>query len=153
MAPLGCSTLTVDQPLSKEHAGNSGESQMAYWHGLAEQDHVSNDAAFHGILLMLEGKDPAGDYDQRVAELRKRDLLPDNFDGAANEAVSRGTLAVILVQHLDIKGGVIMRLTGPTPRYAVRELVYRNILPPSSPRQTLSGTAFIGLMGRVDDAG
>jgi len=44
-----------------------------------------------------------------------------------------------------------MHIFGPIPRYAVRELVYAGIFPPSSPQQTFSGAEFVGVIGKLDD--
>jgi hypothetical protein len=47
-----------------------------------------------------------------------------------------------------------MRLVGPAPmngRYAVRELQFMELYPPSSPNQTFSGTEFLGIIGKLED--
>jgi hypothetical protein len=44
-----------------------------------------------------------------------------------------------------------MRLLGPTPRYATRELVYLNLFPPSSPHQLFSGNDIVSIIGRAED--
>ena len=44
-----------------------------------------------------------------------------------------------------------MRLTGATPRYAVRELEFMTLFPPSAPNQALSGNEFVGIIGRIED--
>jgi hypothetical protein len=44
-----------------------------------------------------------------------------------------------------------MRLFGPHDRYAVRELQYAGVYPPSSPQQTFSGQEFLGIIGRAED--
>ena len=85
--------------------------------------------------------DPADDYDARVGNLLKsRSMLPKGFDQPGEQAVTAATLAVAIVRLMDIKGGVTMRLFGPSPRYATRELMFVGIYPPSSPNQTFSGT-------------
>ena len=111
-----------------------------------------NDDAFHGLLLYLDGEDTAADYAGRVGTLKSRKLLPADFSRPANEAVQRGTLAVAITQALGIKGGYAMRLFGPTPRYATRELQYLDLYPQSSPNQTFTGTEFLGVMGKFEDA-
>ena len=147
----GCQTGTVEQSLTNSLAGNDPDTQMEFWHSLAERPMTSNDEAFHGFLLFTDGTDSAADYGQRVELLRSRQLLPANFDRAADEAVLRGTMAVAIARHLDIKGGVTMRLFGPTPRYATRELQHKNLYPPCTPNQTFSGTEFLGIIGRIED--
>ena len=95
--------------------------------------------------------DPAKDYPGRVKVLKDRKLIPTDFNRPADEAVTRGVLAVPLVQALHIKGGLTMRLIGPHPRYALRELVFMGLYPISSPNQTFSGTEFVGVIGKIED--
>ena len=147
----GCSAATVDRSLTDSLSGNEPAAQMEFWHTLSEQRITSNDDALHGVLLFADGQDPVGDYEARVQNLKDRGWLPAQFDQPANQAISRGTLAVILVKLLDIKGGLTMRLIGPRPRYAVRELRFVGLYPPSSPHQTFTGQQFVSLIGRVED--
>ena len=46
---------------------------------------------------------------------------------------------------------LVLPLLGPTPRYAVRELMFLNVYPPSTPNQSFSGNEFVGIIGRVED--
>jgi hypothetical protein len=141
----------VQQPLTHELGGNDPNEQLEFWHRLAVQPVTSNDDAFHGLLLYLDGDDPAPDYAGRLQALKSRKMLPAGFNQPAEQAVERGTLAVALVKALDIKGGLMLRLLGPNPRYAVRELVFMELYPQSSPRQTFSGAEFLGIIGKVED--
>jgi hypothetical protein len=151
VAVAGCQTAHVAHPLTEHLAGNDADSQMEFWHTLADRHVTSNDEAFHGILLFLDGKDDARDYAGRVSTLRGRALLPNGFQGHADDAVERGTLAVIIVKVLNIKGGWAMHVFGPTERYSVRELQDLNLYTPSSPNQTFSGTEFLGIIGKLED--
>jgi|GEM_PF-720648 len=146
-----CETASVDQSLTAEYAGNDMDSQMEFWHSLANRRLTSNDDAFHGVLLFLNDQDDNPDYESRVQALKDSGLLPAGFDRPAQEAVTRGTLAVILVNALQIKGGVMMHLVGPQPRYAVRELTAMGIYPLSSPHQVFAGDEFIDIIGRAED--
>jgi hypothetical protein len=147
----GCHTVTVDQPVARTLGGSDPDAQLEFWHRLGEQHVTSNDDAFHGLLLYLDDEDASPDYVARVAALRSRHLLPSGFHGSANEAVTRGTLAVAIARILNIKGGILMHLTGGHERYAVRELMYLNLFPPSTPNQTFSGAEFLGIIGRIED--
>jgi hypothetical protein len=147
----GCQTARVEKPLTHELGGNDPNEQLEFWQRLADQPVTSNDDAFHGLLLFLDGGDPASDYAGRVQTLKSRKLLPQSFNQPAEQAVSRGTLAVALVKMLDIKGGLMLRLLGPNPRYAVRELVFMELYPPSSPHQTFSGVEFLGIIAKAED--
>jgi len=148
---FGCHGLPMANRLSPEIAGNDADVQMEFWHRLVDRKLTSNDEAFHGLLLFLDGEDPAEDYTARVTILKERNLLSEDFDEPADAAVRRGSLAVAIAHALRIRGGLTMRIFGPTPRYATRELQYLSIYPPSSPHQTFSGAEFLGIMGRVED--
>jgi hypothetical protein len=150
-AIAGCQTAHVAHPLTEKLAGNDVDAQMDFWHTLADRHVTSNDEAFHGILLFLDSRDDSRDYDARVRTLRGRGLLAASFQGQADDAVERGTLAVIIVKVLDIKGGLAMHVFGPTERYSVRELEDLKLYTPSSPNQTFSGTEFLGIIGKLED--
>ncbi|MAE65666.1 MAG: hypothetical protein CMJ18_15465 [Phycisphaeraceae bacterium] len=139
------------EPMAPELLAADEEAQFEFWHTLAMRPITSNNEAFHGLILFIAEQDEADDYEGRVAWLRERDMLPRGFDRPADEAVQRGTVAVVLARYLKLRGGVAMHLLGPTPRYATRELEYMHLIPPSSPNQTLSGTQFAGILGRIED--
>jgi hypothetical protein len=147
----GCQSAKVAEPLTAKLGGSDADSQLEFWHTLAERNLTSNDEAFHGLLLYLGDSDPATDYDGRVKELKSRGLLDASFHQPGDRAIERGTLAQAIVRALKIKGGVFQRLTHDNPRYAVRELMFMDLYPASSPNQTFSGTEFLGIIGRMED--
>jgi hypothetical protein len=157
IAAAGCQTARVEDPVTAKLGGDDPDAQLAFWHTLAEQPVTSNDDAFHGLLLYLDGSDAAADYAGRVAALKDRRMLRRSFDEPADRAVSRGTLAVAIARALNLKGGLTMRALSPLgggvppARYAVRELMFAGVYPPSAPHQTFSGEEFLGIIGRVED--
>jgi hypothetical protein len=151
MVLAGCQTATVATPVDQKFHASDPDSQMDFWHSLADRPVTCNDDAFHALLLYADGKDDAKDYDARVTALKDKGLLPPSFSEPPNMAIERGVLAVAIVKLTGIKGGWVMHLFGATPRYAVRELEYDGIYPPSSPQQTFSGAEFVGIMGKLDD--
>ena len=44
-----------------------------------------------------------------------------------------------------------MRVFGPSPRYCTRELVYTGLLPSRTEFQSISGSAFLELLGTIED--
>lgn len=146
-----CQQAIVTDPLTEDLAGNAPDTRMAFWHTLGERGLTSNDEALHGVLLYLDGEDHAGGYDERVAQLKARNVLPAGFDLPGDEALNRGTLALLVSRMADIRGGIFMRLFPDSPRYATRELQYLGLYPRSSPNQAFSGAEFLGIMGRLED--
>jgi len=146
----GCRATTA-KALPKELAGSDPQAQMDFWHTLPERKAVSNDEAFHALLLFADGQDPGKSFGDRVKSLRDRNMLPGGFSGAAEAPALRGTLAVAMVRILGIKGGLTQQMFGVHPRYAVRELEYAGLYPQSSPQQTFSGAELMGIIGRAED--
>ncbi|MEO6437101.1 MAG: hypothetical protein ABIP55_15265 [Tepidisphaeraceae bacterium] len=153
--PMGCQAPRAGRALPSELAGSDPDRQLDYWQAMADQPIASNDEAFHGLLLYVDGADESADYPARVAALRARRMIPASFDEPAESAITRGVLGVAIMKLLDQKGGVTMqvlgRVSGPCPRYATRELVFLNVYPPSTPNQVLTGGEFVGIIGRVED--
>jgi len=147
----GCQSARVTKPAIAEFGGSDPDAQIDFWHALASRSLTSNDDAMHAMLLYLDDKDDCATYADRVAELKKRRLLHAGFDSPADEAVRRGTVAVMFANALHLRGGWAMHIFGSTPRYALRELQYLAIFPYSSPQQTFSGTEFVGVIGALED--
>ena len=153
----GCETTRRASPLVTEYDEQNTEAELDFWHGLAGEPVTTNNDAFHGLIEFDQGTDPHRTYEDRVAWLTDQGLLDPNFKGEADEAVTRGTVAPILMKMLEIDGGVTWRavdglnLDGLKPRYATRELVYLQIMRRGSDQQGLSGIQFVGLIGRAHD--
>lgn len=149
---VGCQSAQVKNTIDPAIiASHTDDDQMTFWHELAQRPMVANDEAFHAILLFVDGQDQNENYEARVAGLKSRKMLPGSFNAAADQAITRGDLAVAIVGVLNIKGGVMLRLTGPNRRYAMRELVYQGIYPDSSEYQTFTGQQFVGIIGKAED--
>ncbi len=112
---------------------------------------MTNHDALHGLLLLADGSDPHETYEQRLANARSRGWIATHAAPPANESAEVGMMAMAVCDILSIKGGLTMRLMGPSPRYCTRELIFLEILPPRSERLSLSGLEFIDLVGRVED--
>src|SRR6266536_5527172 len=72
LSAAGCQSTHVGHPLKPNLAGNDPGQQLEFWHELTTEPVASNDQAFHGVLLYLDGKDVAEDYPARVQALRSR---------------------------------------------------------------------------------
>ena len=149
----GCAPTTVKEPLTPivTKMDDPLSAELEFWNGITTRPVVCNDDAFHGLLLFLDEKDPNTDFAGRMAALKSRKLIPADFNSPANQAVQRGTVAYALLQSLHIHGGWVLTVFGPSPRYAVRELMDMNLFPRSSPEQTFSGAEFVGVIGRAED--
>jgi hypothetical protein len=142
----------VTEPLETNYPPTEAARELAFWHLLPTRSAVSNDEGFHGLLLLADGVDEAGSYERRVEVLKSRGWLRAGFDEPANLAMQRGTLAAAVCGILEVRGGVMMRLLGPTPRYATRELAAMGMIPAnSSELQAITGLEYMGVISKAQD--
>src|ERR1700722_8351976 len=53
----GCQSAHVPNSVVTKFPSSDTDAQLSFWHELAERHLTSNDDAFHGLLLYLDGKD------------------------------------------------------------------------------------------------
>ena len=147
----GCTAAHVSRPAVTKFGGNKDSAQFEFWRRVNAAPIACYDDVFHGLLLYLNEKDPATEYAGRVRVLKEQGMIPTGFDRPPDEAVSRGILAMAVTRILNIKGGMMMHLTGDNPRYSLLELQDMDLFPPSSGNQTFSGAAFVGIIGKMHD--
>ena len=146
---VACQRTVLDRSAT-DSGGTDEFAEMDFWDELAETRAVSNHDATHALLLSFGG-DAAQDYAARVAEAKKRGWISDSAELPPNETARVGWIARAICMEAGISGGITMRVLGPRPRYAVRELNFRGWLPNMSPNQALSGLHLIALLSAVED--
>lgn len=148
----GCARTIVGSPLLTDYGPDDVGAEANFWDQLETRSAVTNDEGLHGLLLSADGEDRQGGYDARVNEAKRRGWLPRSFNEPGNMAMQRGTLAVAVCKIAKIKGGAIMRVVGPTQRYATRELVYVGIMQfNSTDLMSFSGLEYVAVLGRMQD--
>jgi hypothetical protein len=130
------------------------DQQVEFLRAVEKMPAVTNNDAFHALLMMQDGNDPNADYDARRAEGLRRGWIRSWDARSPNEAAKVGWMASAGCQVMDVKGGLTMNLfgpfTGPLPRYATRELVYMEVLPMRTENQILSGSEFVDYLNRLE---
>ncbi len=148
---LGCARTIVETPNNTEYAAGNTEADLDFWHTLPGRPAITNSEGIHGAMQFVDGGESTAAYTDRLARLKEMGWLSEGFDEEPNIAMQRGTLAKLLAHALDIKGGVMMQLSNKSPRYATRELVYMQMMPPGTELQVLSGLEYIGVMQKAQD--
>jgi len=143
----GCSqSLTV----ANENATlPEGENSAAFLDRMSSRDNVTQNDAMRGIL-MLHGGDKASTFKERVDSLIDKKIIPPAGSYDATAIVSRGQLARMICCTCELKGGVILRVTGPSERYCLRELEYRQMMINGSVSAEISGMEFASVLTRAE---
>ena len=147
-----CVRTTITTPTDTEYDRLDPSGEVAFFHNMASQPTITNDEAIHSLHLLNAAEDLTADYAARVASAKAAGWLSTSFDEPANFTAQRGMIAAAIARICRIQGGVMMRVLGPTPRYALRELVALRIMPDgSTDNQAISGGEFLATLGRARD--
>lgn len=104
------------------------------------------------VILLSEGKETGADFEVAKAYLKDKGVLPDGWldKAKADEAIDKGHLASLVCRALGIKGGWMMHLTGPIPRYALAECVYLEIMSSGADYARVAGGELVGVIANSD---
>jgi hypothetical protein len=113
---------------------------------LAQEEATFGPTAY--IVLTAAGLLPEeSDYRTAVAVVEELEWFRGTLE--PNEEVRLGRFAKMVLEAFEIRGGLMYRLFG-SPRYAARELAYRDYIRGSSAsRRRISGELVIRVVGRV----
>jgi len=137
--------------LSTSVVETTRDDEMAFWAAIAKQRAVSNHDALYALLKTFDVRTGIADYPARVAAARSRGWIGKTEDPLPRETARTGWIAKVVCIETGIKGGATMRLFGPSERYAVHELNYREWLANMTPQQSMSGLQLIALLGEAED--
>lgn len=146
----GCARTVLDASV----VDTRYEDEQNFWTDLETRRVVTNNDALHGLFLAADGVDPNPSYEDRLFAARERGWIGDDFQPdtrPANQSANIGDLSVAACRIANINGGLTMRLIGPTPRYATKELVYREMIPDRGDNQSMTGLEFIDFVTRIQD--
>ncbi len=122
----------------------------AFLDRVSSQPTVSENDAMRGILLLLDGEDDGVTFGQRVSALLDRGVVPAQWSFQADRPITKGKLAYMVYGAAQMKGGVMLWLTGPSQRYCLRELQYQGIMSEGPVSAEVTGMAFAAILGRAD---
>jgi hypothetical protein len=146
----GCGRPRKTQP-SVDPATLDDTAFQAY---LADAPVVTVDEACRAMLILADGHDATKDWSQRSQELLRRGWIRSAWGLHPGDMVDRGTVAFMICKVCKVYGGVDQLILGSwglgDRRYAYRELVYRELMPPGTEFEVVTGGQLVGLMGKAD---
>ncbi len=126
------------------------EASPEYLDRVSSLNEVNENDAMRGLLMLIEGTDESQTFEQRVFKLQAMNVVPSSWSFDAKRSLTRGKLAYMISQALDIRGGVVMMLAGPSQRYSLKELQFMGIMAPGATLTTVSGGEFVAVLARAD---
>ena len=117
---------------------------------LAEKPTATVEDGLRMALLLTQGVGATEPLEEVVAKVRGSDLVREKWLEKPAENLRKGQLAYIIVKACGIKGGLTMRLTGVSERYALRECIFLSLLERGSTGNSVSGLELLGSMGRAE---
>ena len=136
-----------------EAAAVATDDSSRYLDELADTRAVSQDQAFAGVLMLLDGQAPAQSFEGRVQQLHARKVVGACWSFRPDKPLTKGQAAYMVYQmcrQKGLSGGLTLTLTGPSQRYALRELQYQRLMGQGVFYNKVSGMEFVALLTRAD---
>src|SRR5579864_7067801 len=106
LAFVACAPLLAqDQPVT-----GGKESRTAYLRRIFEKDRASYGDACRALLSLLKDEHTDADFAAVSGDLSGRGIVSADWNLQEKSLLTKGTLAYMLCQALEIKGGLTMRL-------------------------------------------
>jgi hypothetical protein len=147
----GCAGPRQEQPTVKA-AELSDDGFQAY---LAEANVVTVDEAYRAMLILADGQDGSKNFEERKEKLESRGIARAAWNLQPDNVVDAGSVSFMVCQICKIRGGINANLFGSwglgDRRYALRELVYREMIVEGVDYEYMTGAALYGLMRDADE--
>jgi len=122
------------------------ESRTAYLRRIFEKDRASYGDACRAVLSVIKNEHSDADFAAVVGDLSGRGVVNPEWGLQESSLLTKGTLAYMVCQALEIKGGVTMRLFGINRRYALRECVHQRLMQRGTTDEYVSGRELIDVI-------
>jgi len=149
-AIMGCAGPRMSQP-SVDSNTLSDEGFQAY---LAEVSLVTVNEAYRAMLILADGEDTSKTFEEREQKLVSRGIVRKEWHLQPDNVVDAGSLACMVCRICRVRGGVCYNLFGRAGlgdrRYALRELIYMELVDEMGDYQYVTGATMVGLLAKAD---
>ncbi len=153
-APLTLSVACAGPRPTQPHVNADMLDNDGFQFYLNEVDLVTVDEAYRAILILADGEDTSENFAERAQKLESREIVRAAWELQPDHVIDSGSVAFMVCRICELPGGLNARLLSPTGlgdrRYALRELVYREMIDDSVDYQYMTGTALFALMRKAD---
>jgi hypothetical protein len=130
-------------------------SDQGFLHYLAEVPVVTTDEAYRAMLVLADGADASKSFEQRRDTLVSRGIVNPDWNLQPQNVIDRGAAAAMVCKLCKLWGGVNRLTFGALGlgdrRYAVRELVYRDMMAFGPDYSGITGGEMVALVTKADE--
>lgn len=126
------------------------ENSATFLDRISSVPRVTENDAMRGTLMLLDGQDNFETFEQRVKSLADRNIVARSWNFQADRPITKGRLAYMVYQSCGMQGGIMLSMTGPTQRYCLKELQYKQMMVQGSGLTPVTGMEFIAILTRAD---
>jgi len=131
-------------------ADTPGDTDAEFFMALSYKQVAMMDDGYKAVALLSRGqfdlRDAAAARDYLVGSKIARSGWP----ATADAPLTKGRLAYMVCQALGIKGGVTMRLFGPSQRYCLAECQYLELMTGGAEYEHVTGGELVSVIDRAD---
>jgi hypothetical protein len=146
----GCAGPRREQPA----VDSSTLSDAAFSAYLAETPLITVDEAYRAVVILADGEDSYSSFDERRQALESRGIARSAWNLRPENVIDAGSVAAMICNVCQIKGGLNRTLFGRIGlgdrRYALRELIYREMIDDAVDYQYMTGPAMLELIAKAD---
>lgn len=151
LLPVGCVGPRAFQPEVDPNT-LSDDGFQAY---LSEAPLVTVEEAYRAMLILADGEDTSETFEERRTKLEARRFAKAAWRLEPGNVIDAGSVAYMVCRICQVRGGVnynlFARIGLGDRRYAMRELVYLDMLEDSIDYQYMTGPALVALMANADE--
>jgi len=138
---FGSKTAITDQDLPYPW-----KKEMEYITALAEKP-VASMADAIMLLTLFAGESPWGrGLDELTARLVEKEIFHGGWRVDKTDPLTFGRVSYMICQACEIRGGIWMRLFGPSERYCFKEALYLEIIPAGSTHRYVTGEQLLDIL-------
>jgi hypothetical protein len=140
--PSDLPSAPAPRPMKELYFNQLGQKRIAFRYDAAK-----------AVTLLMNVDQKYIDLDAQTAYLRELKLLPAKYDGSFDpmQPLRKGVLAFMFYRLLELRGGVVLMLFGPSERYALKELAFQGFLAPGHVDDLVSGEELVYLLTRATE--
>ncbi|UCC94869.1 MAG: hypothetical protein JSW40_08665 [Candidatus Omnitrophota bacterium] len=129
----------------EQESSKSSPIQEDYFQKLLSKDTASFSDTCIVLAILMRIEDKYSDFDSQVVFFKERGIVSNRIASGRgpDDPLKKGVAAYMFCKSLGIKGGLWMRLFGVSQRYALRELIFENIILEGNVDDTVSGKELI----------